>query len=99
MEIKRQLDVLNRRLASRSFIIGDALFIANIAIFPWHGGALLAWGSGLAEFLNSSEYPLVERWAGAIEQRPAMKRAIRVYRIGDSPAGLIRELHSAADLD
>ena len=99
MEVKRQLDVLNQRLATRTFILGDAYSIADIAIFPWHGGIFLDWGFGLAEFLNSREYPHVERWAKSIEQWPAVQRGIRVNRTGDDLPGLIRERHAASDLD
>lgn len=99
MEVKRQLDVLNQRLENRTFILGDDYTIADMAIFPWYGGVFLDWGYGLAEFLNVSEYPHVERWAKNIEQRPAVQRGIRVNRTGDNPPGLIRERHSATDLD
>ncbi|BAO94167.1 glutathione-dependent disulfide-bond oxidoreductase [Caballeronia insecticola] len=99
MEVKRQLDVLDRRLAERAFILGEDYTIADIAIFPWYGGIFLDWGYGLAEFLGSHEYPHVERWARRIEQRPAVQRGIRVNRTGDTPPGLIRERHAASDLD
>jgi len=99
MEVKRQLDVLNQRLEGRTFILGEDYSIADIAIFPWYGGIFLDWGYGLAEFLNSAEYPNVERWAKAIEQRPAVQRGIRVNRTSDDVPGLIRERHSKEDLD
>jgi GST-like protein len=99
MEVKRQLDVLNRHLEHRTFVLGDAYSIADIAIFPWHGGIFLDWGYGLAEFLNASEYPCVERWTKVIAQRPAVQRGIRVNRKGDAASGLIVERHAAADLD
>jgi GSH-dependent disulfide-bond oxidoreductase len=98
MEVKRQLDVLNRRLSERPFMLGEVYSIADIAIFPWYGGVFLDWGYGLAEFLNSSEYPHVERWAKLIEKRTAVQRGIRVNRVGDTP-GLIRDRHAASDLD
>ncbi|KJZ64399.1 glutathione-dependent disulfide-bond oxidoreductase [Pseudomonas fluorescens] len=89
MEVKRQLDVLNQRLEGRTFILGEDYSIADIAIFPWYGGVFLDWGYGHAEFLNNSEYPNVERWAKAIEQRPAVQRGIRVNRTSDDVPGLI----------
>lgn len=99
VEVKRQLDVLNRQLATREFLLGDDYTIADIAVFPWHGGIFLDWGYGLAEFLNAQEYTHVDRWAKAIERRPAVQRGIRVNRTGDNPPGLVRERHAASDLD
>ncbi|NPC58463.1 glutathione-dependent disulfide-bond oxidoreductase [Caenimonas soli] len=99
MEVKRQLDVLNKRLATRQFILGDNYSIADIAIFTWHGGVFLDWGYGLGDFVNSGEYGHVERWAKEIERRPTVQRGIRVNRVGDNPPGLVRERHSASDLD
>lgn len=99
METKRQLDVLDRQLATRPFIAGDAYSIADIAIWPWYGrlaqGAL--YGDS-ATFLSTQDYAHVQRWAAEIAARPAVRRGLRVNRSGDDPS-LIRERHSAADLD
>ena len=98
MEVKRQLDVLNHVLEGRDFIVGKELSIADVAILPWYGVAILDEGMGLAEFLSAHEYPNVLRWAKTLLERPAVKRGRRVNRTGDMPPGLIKERHSSADL-
>jgi GST-like protein len=97
MEVKRQLDVLNRRLDGRRFLIGDDYTIADIAIFPWYGTLVLGWANDVREFLSTQEYPHVERWAGEIAQRPAVQRGRLVNRTQPGWPGGIRERHSHSD--
>jgi GST-like protein len=97
MEVKRQLDVLNRRLDGRRFLIGDDYTIADIAIFPWYGTLVLGWANDVREFLSTQEYPHVERWAGEVAQRPAVQRGRLVNRTQPGWPGGIRERHSHSD--
>ncbi len=99
MEVKRQLDVLDRRLAESEFVAGAAYTIADMAIFPWYGE--LAKGSlyGAAEFLSVQDYRNVQRWADVILQRPAVKRGRMVNRISGNPSGQLRERHDASDFE
>lgn len=97
METKRQLDVLDKRLAVSEYIAGDEYTIADIAIWPWYGGLVKGRLYGAAEFLSVHEYPNVMRWADAIDARPAVQRGRRVNRVsGDDQ---LPERHSASDLD
>ena len=100
METKRQLDVLDRRLAVSEYIAGDEYTIADIAIWPWYGGLVKGrlYGAS-AEFLSVHEYTHVLRWADAIEARPAVQRGRRVNRVSGEPAEQLRERHAASDLD
>jgi len=97
MEVKRQLDVLDRQLAERPFIAGDAYSIADIAIYPWYGRTVEGGAYGAGEFLAVHEYTNVQRWAAEIAARPAVMRGKRVNKA--SPEEGIRERHEAADLD
>jgi len=99
MEVKRQLDVLDRRLAANEFIGGDAYTIADIAIFPWYGGLVRNEAYNAAEFLSVHEYAHVLRWANAIAARPAVKRGRIVNRVFGDPAGQLHERHAASDFD
>jgi len=99
MEAKRQLDVLNRRLADNAYIAGDRYTIADIAIFPWYGGLVKGWLYGAAEFLAVQEYGHVQRWAERVFQRPAVKRGRIVNRTYGEPAGQLPERHQASDFD
>jgi GSH-dependent disulfide-bond oxidoreductase len=99
MEVKRQLHLLNQQLSGKAFLLGDDYSIADIAVFPWYGGLVLDWAYSASEFLSAHEYGDVIRWAKAIAERPAVKRGLRVNRTGDKPAGLVKERHSARDLD
>src|SRR6202000_1127456 len=74
MEVKRQLDVLDRRLGESEYIAGDAYTIADIAIFPWYGGLVKGWLYSAAEFLSVQEYKNVQRWASLLLARPAVQR-------------------------
>jgi GST-like protein len=97
MEVKRQLDVLDRRLAHNEYIAGAEYSIADIAIFPWYGGVAKGWLYGAAEFLSVAEYHNVQRWADLILQRPAVQRGRRVNRTFGEPADQMPERHDAAD--
>ena len=93
METKRQLDVLNRALATRRFIAGDTYTIADIAIWPWYGNLVLGRSYDAAEFLDVTSYDHVLRWAQDIDARPAVQRGRRVNRTSDG----LRERHGAED--
>ena len=81
MEVKRQLDVLDRRLAENEYIAGDDYTIADMAIFPWYGGLAKGWLYGAAEFLSVQDYKHVQRWADTLLERPAVQRGRMVNRI------------------
>lgn len=99
MEAKRQLDVLDRHLATREFMAGDDYSIADIAIWPWYGGLVRGEVYGAAEFLDAQAYVHVNRWANAIAERPAVKRGRMVNRTSGDPAGQLRERHDASDFE
>lgn len=96
MEVKRQLDVLNRNLAQRCYICGDDYTIADMAIYAWYGNLVLNNIYESAEFLNVKSYTHVVRWAKEIVARPAVQRGQRVNR---TEQGQLRERHSASDFD
>ncbi|SJM30509.1 glutathione-dependent disulfide-bond oxidoreductase [Mesorhizobium delmotii] len=100
METKRQMDVLDRRLAESEYLGGDAYTIADIAVWPWYGG--LAKGrmyNDAGEFLSVTEYRHVQRWADAIDARPAVQRGRMVNRAFGEPAMQLHERHDASDFD
>ncbi|TGE01085.1 glutathione-dependent disulfide-bond oxidoreductase [Methylobacterium nonmethylotrophicum] len=99
METKRQLDVLDRRLAETEFVAGDAYTIADMAIWPWYGGLVKGWLYGAAEFLAVGEYRHVGRWADQILARPAVQRGRKVNRLTGEPADQLHERHDASDFD
>jgi GST-like protein len=100
MEAKRQLDVLDRRLAENEYIAGSAYTIADIAIFPWYGGLAKGWLYGdSAQFLSVQDYQHVQRWADAILERPAVKRGRMVNRLSGEPSSQLHERHDASDFD
>ena len=78
MEVKRQLDVLDRHLSNNEFICGDEYSIADIAIFPWYGGVVLNKVYEAAEFLDAQSYKHLLRWAKQIEQRSAVQLGRRI---------------------
>ncbi|RSC26124.1 glutathione-dependent disulfide-bond oxidoreductase [Pseudomonas putida] len=98
MEAKRQLDVLERRLAVSRYLGGDEYSIADIAVWPWYGQLVRGNLYGAAEFLAVDEYPHVKRWAEEIAQRPAVQRGTRVNRTWGDEQSQVPERHSAADL-
>ena len=98
METKRQLDVLDRRLAETEFLAGPAYTIADMAVWPWYGALMKGRLYGTAAtFLSVQDYAHLSRWTDSIEQRPAAKRAIMVNKITGEPQTQLRERHSAAD--
>jgi GST-like protein len=99
MEVKRQLDVLDRRLAESEYIAGPAYTIADIAIWPWYGGLVKGWQYEAAEFLAVHEYKNVLRWADMIHARPAVKRGRMVNRVSGEPSTQLHERHDASDFD
>ncbi|MBB3770552.1 GST-like protein [Angulomicrobium tetraedrale] len=99
MEVKRQLDVLDRRLAESAYVAGPDYTIADIAIFPWYGGLAKGWLYGAAEFLSVADYTHVQRWADAVLARPAVARGRMVNRMSGEPSEQLRERHDASDFD
>jgi GST-like protein len=99
METKRQLDVLDRRLAESRFLGGDDYTIADIAVWPWYGGLAKGLLYGAGEFLAVHEYKNVNRWADEIGARPAVKRGRIVNRLQGDPAQQLHERHDASDFD
>ena len=99
MEVKRQLDVLDRRLAESEYLAGGDYTIADIAVWPWYGGLVKGWLYGAAEFLQVQEYKNVLRWANAIGERPAARRGRMVNRVQGDPASQLHERHDAGDFD
>ena len=99
MEAKRQLDVLDRRLAGSEYLAGGDYTIADIAVWPWYGGLAKGWLYEAAEFLQVQEYKNVQRWADAIGKRPAAQRGRMVNRVSGEPASQLHERHDAGDFD
>jgi GST-like protein len=100
MEVKRQLDVLNRRLADSEYLAGAAYTIADIAVWPWYG--LLMKGeiyNDSAKFLSVHEYTHLQRWTEAIGKRRAVQRGRMVNRTSGDPSGQLRERHDASDFE
>jgi GSH-dependent disulfide-bond oxidoreductase len=99
MEVKRELDVLDRRLAENPYVAGDTYTIADIAIFPWYGGLAKGWLYDAGEFLSVQEYKHVQRWADTLLQRPAVQRGRMVNRVFGEPSSQLRERHDAQDFE
>jgi GST-like protein len=100
MEAKRQLDVLDKRLADHEFIAGADYSIADIAIWPWYGQLALGTIYGDAnKFLSTHEYAHLQRWAKAVAERPAVKRGRIVNKTSGEPHEQLRERHDASDFD
>ena len=99
MEVKRQLDVLDRRLAANEFIAGAEYSVADIAIWPWYGVLMEGTIYDAGEFLQVKSYANVQRWATAVAARPAVKRGRIVNRTFGPPAEQLRERHDAGDFD
>ena len=99
MEVKRQMDVLNQRLAEQRFIAGDDYTIADMAIWPWYGGMAKGQLYEGGEFLQVQEYTHVIRWADEIAQRPAVKRGRMVNRVMGPLNTQLHERHHASDFD
>ena len=99
METKRQLDVLDRHLAARAYMTGNDYTIADIAIWSWYGQLALGRLYSAGEFLDVQSYAHVQRWAQAIDARPAVKRGRMVNRAFGEPATQLHERHDASDFD
>ena len=97
MEVKRQLDVLDRHLAENDYLAGDEYSIADIAVWPWYAGVLLNRVYGAAEFLDAGSYTHVLRWAKQIDARPAVKRGRIVNKTNGPLEDQLRERHDAGD--
>jgi GST-like protein len=99
MEVKRQLDVLDRRLAENEYIAGAGYTIADMAIWPWYGALAKGLVYDAGEFLQVQEYGNVQRWTDQIAARPAVKRGRMVNRVTGEPSSQLRERHDASDFD
>lgn len=99
MEVKRQLDVLDRRLAESEYLAGGDYTIADIAVWPWYGALAKGVLYESGEFLQVQEYRNVNRWADQIGARPAVKRGRMVNRVFGDPASCLPERHDAADFE
>jgi GST-like protein len=99
MEVKRQLDVLDRRLAESEYLVGSEYTIADIAVWPWYGALAKGLVYSAGEFLSVQDYKNVQRWTDAIAQRPAAKRGRMVNRVFGDPADQLHERHDASDFD
>jgi GST-like protein len=99
MEVKRQLDVLDRRLAQSEYIAGSTYTIADMAIFPWYGELAKGRLYGAGEFLSVKDYENVRRWIDALLERPAVKRGRMVNRVYGDPSNQLHERHDASDFD
>ena len=99
MEVKRQLDVLDRRLAESEYVAGPQYTIADMAIWPWYGALAKGWVYDAAEFLSVHEYKNVQRWTDAVFARPAVKRGRMVNRTTGDPSEQLHERHEASDFE
>jgi GST-like protein len=97
MEVKRQLDVLDRQLAENKNICGDDYTIADIAIWPWYGALVLNRVYEAAEFLDAESYENLGRWTREIEAREAVQRGRMVNKTSGPPEGQLHERHDAGD--
>ena len=99
MEVKRQMDVLDRRLAETEYVAGADYTIADMAIWPWYGALAKGLVYEAGEFLQVQDYRNVQRWTDQIAARPAVKRGRMVNRAVGDPASQLRERHDASDFD
>ena len=99
MEVKRQLDVLDRRLADSEYLAGDQYTIADISVWPWYGALVKGQLYSAGEFLQVQEYKHVLRWTDQIAQRPGARRGRMVNRTWGEPASQLHERHEASDFD
>jgi GST-like protein len=100
MEVKRQLDLLDKRLADHRYLAGDDYTIADIAVWPWYGGLVQGklYGDS-AEFLQVADYRNLRRWTDEIAARPAVQRGRIVNRASGDPAEQLHERHDASDFE
>jgi len=99
MEVKRQLDVLDRRLAESPYLAGDEYTVADMAVWPWYGALVKGQLYEAGEFLQVQAYTHVVRWADQIAQRPAVQRGRIVNRTWGQPSSQLPERHDASDFD
>ena len=99
MEVKRQMDVLNQRLAAHEYLAGDEYTVADMAAWPWYGALAKGQLYEAGEFLQVHEYTHVVRWADQIARRPAVQRGRKVSRTWSEPASQLHERHDASDFD
>ncbi|MDF1692448.1 MAG: glutathione-dependent disulfide-bond oxidoreductase [Zhongshania sp.] len=99
MEVKRQLDVLDKHLANNTYLCGDNYTIADIATYPWYGALVQGYLYDAAEFLDVASYAHVLRWANQIALRPGVKRGRRVNRVWGAEESQMAERHSAQDFE
>jgi GST-like protein len=99
MEVKRQLDVIDKRLADNTYLTGRDYTVADMAVWPWYGGLVKGWLYDAAEFLSVQEYKNVNRWAEAIHARPAVQRGRMVNRVSGDPSSQLHERHDASDFE
>ena len=99
MEVKRQLDVLDRRLADNRYLAGDEYTIADMAVWPWYGALVKGQVYEAGEFLAVHEYKNVIRWTDEIAKRPAVQRGRKVNRVFGEPENQLHERHDASDFD
>ncbi|MFZ4690596.1 MAG: glutathione-dependent disulfide-bond oxidoreductase [Polymorphobacter sp.] len=99
MEVKRQLDVLDRHLAENEYMAGSEYSIADMGIWPWYGALVKGLVYDAGEFLQVQDYTHVQRWTDQIAARPAVKRGRMVNRVQGDPASQLHERHDASDFD
>ncbi|MDB5759698.1 MAG: glutathione-dependent disulfide-bond oxidoreductase [Burkholderia sp.] len=99
MEVKRQLDVLDRHLAEHQYLAGDVYTIADMAVWPWYGTLVKGQLYEAGEFLSVQEYRHVLRWTDEIAMRPAVQRGRKVNRAWGEPSSQLLERHDASDFD
>jgi GST-like protein len=99
MEVKRQLDVLDRHLAENEYMAGSEYSIADMGIWPWYGALVKGLVYDAGEFLQVQDYTHVQRWTDQIAERPAVKRGRIVNRVQGDPASQLHERHDASDFD
>ena len=99
MEVKRQLDVLDRRLGESAYLAGADYTIADMAVWPWYGALVKGLVYGAGEFLQVESYANVVRWTDTLAQRPAVKRGRMVNRLSGQPASQLHERHDASDFE
>ncbi|MFM0500236.1 glutathione-dependent disulfide-bond oxidoreductase [Paraburkholderia caffeinilytica] len=99
MEVKRQLDVLDKQLAANQYVAGSEYTIADMAIWPWYGGLVEGRLYEAGEFLSVQDYQHVQRWANSIGERPAVQRGRKVNRLFGELADQLHERHAASDFE
>jgi len=99
MEVKRQLDVLDKRLAENEYLGGSEYTIADMAVWPWYGALAKGLIYEAGEFIDGKSYTNVIRWTDQLAQRPAVKRGRMVNRTSGDPAAQLHERHDASDFD